>query len=1172
MFIVFLFKVKRNIRIRSGHRRKIIILNAKIYQMNTTRKLTCLAGLVLIVILLSNTSAKGQFIPTPILPPEVQKFSIINGYSKDITGEVLEYHSCHPDANSSLLIRCLNDKDRIEWLTDSLPADFKGDTLVFAWIGGFSSGTSKANHQFHVFINDRERLVFNTYMNAPLLDWTASGKDGISLVFRFNKLDIVKDQFGYMFLKIPRSQVKGKGPLRLRITGDNTGSRDWYMTMRYGIEPKVSLKAEAAVFRGEDGKAYQRLKVSIDHFNRPIPVKLMSEGKVLADSTLSFGLTYFYLRIPAVDKVTEKELVVIRGSKQEVFRFKVNPVRNFTVYLLPHSHVDIGYTALQTEVEQTQIKNIGLGIDLARRTADYPDGARFRWSPEVLWPVDLYLRQATPEMQKQFIEAVQKGWIGLDGTYANELTALCHPEELYRMFDFHNKVQDLTGTKIETAMITDVPGYTWGMVTAMAQNGIKYFSVGANNGDRIGHVLDAWGDKPFWWVSASGKERILIWLAGTGYALFHRDFLSKGDGSTVLEYLASLDAGKYPYDMVQVRYTTGGDNGYPDPDLPDFVKRWNEKYISPKFRIANTAELFHDFLEKYQDKIPVEKGDFTPYWEDGAASSARETAMNRASAERLTQAEVLYSLLNINTYPSKEFEEAWRQVVLYSEHTWGAWNSISEPDLDFVKGQWKIKQGMALKADSLSKVLAGKVLYSFLNAKTSGKVLHFRVFNTNSWTRTGMVTLPKDWNLGEYKAVCDEKGVASALQQLSGGEFVFIARDIPAFGSKLFKFLREADGKIEMPKASRNVLSNDRLMIKLDEKSGEIVSITHIGKDDNLVMNKEAYGLNAYIYTGKNAENPLQGRALSIIPKESGPVLSSILVKSNAPGCRELTSEIRLMAGSDKIEIINTLDKNRVRAAENVRFAFPFSFKKPEVRMNLAWGDMRPEKDQLRGANRNYYTIQHFLDITEAGRGVTIASPDTPLWEMGSMSGEAWMNPVPESARTHPLTYAANDGWAFTNPDSPLLFSWVMNNSWHTNYKADQEGLTTFRYSLLVHGDYDPVKAYRFGIEESQPLVVFPADPKKIMPDPLVQLDEGSGMVVTSIRPGKDHNTLMIRLFNPSDKAGKTALKWRKDLDPKAFLSQADESNRQTLPAILEFQGFEVKNVLILNPWMREPK
>ena len=89
---------------------------------------------------------------------------------------------------------------------------------------------------------------------------------------------------------------------------------------------------------------------------------------------------------------------------------------------MPHSHNDIGYTHVQTEVERKQWQYLEDGIELARATQDYPEGARFRWNAEVLWAVESYLKQATPEKREQLIEAVRRGWVGLDALYGNELT------------------------------------------------------------------------------------------------------------------------------------------------------------------------------------------------------------------------------------------------------------------------------------------------------------------------------------------------------------------------------------------------------------------------------------------------------------------------------------------------------------------------------------------------------------------------------------------------------------------------------------------------------------------------------------------------------------------------------------------------------------------------------
>ena len=159
-----------------------------------------------------------------------------------------------------------------------------------------------------------------------------------------------------------------------------------------------------------------------------------------------------------------------------------------------------------------------------------------------------------------------------------------------------------------------------------------------------------------------------------------------------------LESVKYPYDIVQLRWTKG-DNGPPDEARHGSVRDWNAKHAYPRLIIATTSEAFHAFEKRYGDKLPTYRGDLTPYWEDGAASSARETGINRHSADRLLQAETLWALMSRAHFPAADFAAAWKNVALYSEHTWGAYNSVSQPDLPFVKTQWKYKQAYALDAD-----------------------------------------------------------------------------------------------------------------------------------------------------------------------------------------------------------------------------------------------------------------------------------------------------------------------------------------------------------------------------------------------------------------------------------------------------------------------------------------
>ena len=335
------------------------------------------------------------------------------------------------------------------------------------------------------------------------------------------------------------------------------------------------------------------------------------------------------------------------------------PERQMTVYLLPHSHNDIGYTHLQPEVERKQWSNIDAALELIRKTAGYPAGARFKWNTEVLWAVDSYLREQPAEKQQRLIDAVRAGQIELDALYGNELTGLCRPEELLRLCECSQRLAKRCGVKVESAMISDVPGYTWGIVPALAQAGVKYFSIGPNAGDRIGRTMSTWSDKPFYWVAPDGRQKVLCWIPYGGYSLGHRKRTLE---QCLPECLAALQQAGYPYDATYLRWNVGGDNGAPDATLSDVVKDWNSKHANAKMIIATGSETFREFEKRYGDKLPSFRGDWTPYWEDGAASSARETGINRTAAERLVQAETLWAMLDPAHYPAEEFSAAWRNV------------------------------------------------------------------------------------------------------------------------------------------------------------------------------------------------------------------------------------------------------------------------------------------------------------------------------------------------------------------------------------------------------------------------------------------------------------------------------------------------------------------------------
>jgi len=508
-------------------------------------------------------------------------------------------------------------------------------------------------------------------------------------------------------------------------------------TLVYGVQCPSVLEAPA-LLAGEQERQTQTVRMKVRHVGPPAAATLSAGGAKPLEVELKPGVQTLSLPVPAVEEETPLSVELRVGGKAIASRrVVVEPVRRWTVYLLPHSHVDIGYTQLQSKVEADHWRFYEQAIEAARRTADYPPGCQFKWNVEVLWATDGYLRQASPEKQQEFIDAVRKGWIGLDALYGNELTALCRPEELVRLVDYAQRLSERCGVAIDSAMITDVPGYTWGLTTVLGEAGVKYLSMGPNSSARIGLTHTVWDEKPFWWISPCRKHKVLCWVPRGGY---YRTFRGEKE---LLGHLKWLKQQGYPYDLVQLRYCLG-DNAGPGVELADTVKAWNAKYAYPKLVIGTTHELFAEFERRYGDGLPEFYGDFTPYWEDGAASSARETAINRASAERLAQAEAIYAMSHPKgfPYPHERFYAAWRNVLLYDEHTWGAHNSISQPDSEFAKSQWAVKQAFALDGARQSRELMAAAT-ARLAKRAAGEVKSVLVLNMSSWARTDLVLLPE---------------------------------------------------------------------------------------------------------------------------------------------------------------------------------------------------------------------------------------------------------------------------------------------------------------------------------------------------------------------------------------------------------------------------------------------
>lgn len=590
--------------------------------------------------------------------------------------------------------------------------------------------------------------------------------------------------------------------------------------------------------------------------------------------------------------------------------------------------------------------------------------------------------------------------------------------------------------------------------------------------------------------------------------------------------LMALEKENYPYDYTVLSWSLW-DNNPLDADVPFAVKEWNERYAYPKIIISGGHEIMSMIEEKYGDQLPVVSGDYTEYWTDGLGTAAGLTAKNRNAKEKLVQAETIWSMLaDGGKAPREDFDEAWRYILLGSEHTW-CFENPTEPY--FQDAIWKVKQSYFHEAedrsiDMLDESLAPATDKSngALGPKEGPANGGIAVFNTHSWPQSGVIRLTAKESLKGDKVV-DQNGKELLSQRLSTGELLVNVPEVPALSSRHF---RVVEGKCSLSgscKIEGTTLENDCLTVHVDRTTGNIVSLLKKGSEYNYI----AQGANTFSWLPANVDAPQADTVLSVSVVEEGPLAVELCVTSKATGCRSVSRSVRLQAGQPWVEISNVVDKLPLVEKDGIHFGFAFNLPNSKTRVDIPWGVMEVEKDQWSQGNRNWLAMQRWLDVSNATHGVTWCSLDAPLFEYGDRYANIAMG------------WGGKGNWVTRLEPSSTVYSWAMNNHWHTNFPLTQDGPVRFRYRLYPHEAYDVVEANRFGMEQSQPLVYVTAD-KDPQVQPLIAIDNQK-VYSTIIKSLETDHTLIIRLRSLSDKEESVKLSFPKKTPARVSVCDREE-------------------------------
>lgn len=386
--------------------------------------------------------------------------------------------------------------------------------------------------------------------------------------------------------------------------------------------------------------------------------------------------------------------------------------RHYTVYLIHHSHTDIGYTDRQEKIMQYHADFIRQAIsylDFLHSSPElYDKYGGFVWQCENFWQVKNFYNTAKSSEKAAFEKYVKSGEIGLSGNYLN-MTDLVDAEVLSDALDEMEQFGSQIGHPITAGMFADVNGFAWGYADQLSRHGVRYFFSALHNHHGM-HPLYR-KQRPFYLETPSGGK-ILMWSgehyhfgnemffapeAGTSYSL-HDEFSSDIINNRILNhdaaeleeeeteilktrlvrYINHLEEDGYEYDLIPFMVSGSiTDNSSPSMEIAGRVHRLNEIFDGQiEFHMA-TLEQFFAAVEQHCRDIPTYRGDYTDWWADGIGSTPAAVKVYRDAVRK-------YNLCRKVDPERKIGKEDWmwkanEDLMLFAEHTWGYSSSISEP-------------------------------------------------------------------------------------------------------------------------------------------------------------------------------------------------------------------------------------------------------------------------------------------------------------------------------------------------------------------------------------------------------------------------------------------------------------------------------------------------------------
>jgi hypothetical protein len=754
------------------------------------------------------------------------------------------------------------------------------------------------------------------------------------------------------------------------------------------------------------------------------------------------------------------------------------------IFFAPMSHCDPGYTNLVAAVLQTHVRHIRDVLDLC--LADQ----KYKWTCEEAWTVKNFLDQATPEERKTFFHFVHTGQIEIGAFWGTLQFELPNEEELIRSCKYSTTLAARENFTVQCGIINDVPGIHRGIPEVLAGYEIPYLLWGPN----AFRSMVGWTELPLlFYMESKGGKKVLVWHLSQDRRISPRDFYGFG---------AAYGAGDC-YVITPYREM----KGIEDAGNLAFAERGQAR---TKGRKA---------LDELLERLEYERYPYDSILLQCAADNRGpdRDILNTIDALNRDYSDLTFILATPSEYFSYMENKYKSLIPSYSGEFIDAWSdgagAMAQTTAEY--------RGCQKKLFDLEYALARTGRWSARDLEIIDeayeKILWYseHTFGHSGWNWRNR---PKEILLQSWQDKADYVRHAQKLL----AEF-----NLPAVHAEI----KSAVDCV----AAADTLENRYYRIRLSPH-GRIQSIFDKELNAELIDTQSPYPFNGLIFTalsGISETTPAEGGG------KYDPIDTKIFIASvkefhleKKSDRLELHRELELpgvpiaIRGRDtlvlhtdlkQIDFVNTIWKEESPDKEAVYFSFPFNLKKNkfQTRLDFPFHLVKFPDDLLSGSHSDYAAIQNFVAMTDDDLAVTWLTQDAPLVQIGDIQTFKWAG-----HNYHPAQAA--------------IFSYIMNNTWPTNFQLWQGGEFTFRYSLTSSKKFDPAQAYRF----KQQILYPDLAPLEIQPE---------NIVPTGICLNED-KTFNLRLREVAGKIGIGRLVWPGVT--RADLVTLKNQNPQPLPII----------------------